>query len=206
MAMLVLVARLHAQQVADPDFNPKIERPAFAPGQGPVVLLDEAHFNFHTALGRYQSFAALLSRDGYVVNASKEKFSRESLRAGKNLVIANALSARNQLNWNPPFDPSFTDNEVRAVREWVAAGGALFLIVDHFPMPETARKLAEAFGVHFHNGYAVDPQAPQGPLVYRRADKSPADYCPPVCPVKPRASRASGKSASAARHCCRKLL
>lgn len=173
---LFVSTNANAQQVADPEFKPKIEKPAFAEGKGPLVLLDEAHFNFHTATGRYQSFAELLRRDGYVVNASKAPFSKESLKAAKVLVIANALSERNQTNWNPPIDPSFTDDEVRAVHEWVAAGGALFLIVDHFPMPETARKLAEAFGVRFHNGYAMDPQAPPGPLVYKRADKSLSDH------------------------------
>ena len=167
---------IKAQQVPDPDFKPPLENPAYAEDKGPVVLIDEAHFNFHTASGRYKSFADLLRRDGYVVRASKEKFSKESLNAGKILVIANALSRRNALNWNPPFDPSFTDEEVAAVREWVNQGGALMMMVDHSPMPATAGKLAEAFGVRFHNGFAVDPQAPPGPLLYKRADKSLADH------------------------------
>ena len=169
-------AEIRAQQVPDPDFKPRIEKPAYAEGKGPVVMIDEAHFNFHTASGRYRSFAELLRRDGYVVQASKKKFGKESLNAGKILVIANALSKRNAQNWNPPFDPSFTDEEVTAVREWVSQGGALMMMVDHFPMPATAGKLAEAFGVRFHNGYAVDPQAPPGPLLYTRADKSLADH------------------------------
>jgi hypothetical protein len=169
-------AEIKAQQVPDPDFKPPVEKPAYADGKGPVVLIDEAHFNFHTASGRYKSFADLLRRDGYVVQASKEKFSKESLKAAKILVISNALSRRNALNWNPPFDPSFTDEEVAAVREWVNQGGALIMMVDHFPMPATAGKLAEAFGVRFHNGNAVDPQAPPGPLLFKRADKSLADH------------------------------
>ena len=169
-------AEIKAQQVPDPDFKPPIEKPAYAEAKGPVVLIDEAHFNFHTASGRYQSFADLVRRDGYVVKASKEKFSKESLKAGKILVIANALSQRNAINWNPPFDPSFTDEEIAAVREWVDQGGALMMMVDHFPMPATAGKLAEAFGVRIHNGYAVDPGAPPGPLLYTRADKSLADH------------------------------
>jgi hypothetical protein len=169
-------ADIKAQQVPDPDFKPPIEKPAYAEGKGPVVLIDEAHFNFHTASGRYRSFADLLRRDGYVVQESKEKFSKESLKSGKILVIANALSQRNAANWNPPFDQSFTDEEVAAVREWVNQGGALMMMVDHFPMPATAGKLAEAFGARFHNGYAVDPQAPPGPLLYTRAGKSLADH------------------------------
>jgi hypothetical protein len=172
------VAEIKAQQVPDPDFKPPIEKPAYAEGKGPVVLIDEAHFNFHTASGRYQSFADLLRRDGFVVQASKEKFSKESLKAGKILVISNALSERNRspLSWNPPFDPSFTEEEVAAVRDWVNQGGALMMMVDHFPMPALAGKLAEAFGVRIHNGYAVDPQAPPGPLLYKRADKSLSDH------------------------------
>ena len=169
-------AEIKAQQVPDPDFKPPIEKPAYAEGKGPVVLIDEAHFNFHTASGRYQSFADLVRRDGYVAQASKEKFSKESLKAGKILVIANALSQLNSVNWNPPFDPSFTDDEIAAVREWVNQGGSLMMMVDHFPMPATAGKLAEAFGVRIHNGYAVDLQAPPGPLLYKRADKSLADH------------------------------
>ena len=169
-------AEIRAQQVPDPDFKPPIEKPEYAEGKGPIVMIDEAHFNFHTASGRYRSFAELLRRDGYVVQASKEKFGKESLKAGKILVIANALSKRNAHNWNPPFDPSFTDEEVAAVREWVSQGGALMMMVDHSPMPATAGKLAEAFGVRFHNGYAIDPQAPPGPLLYTRADKSLADH------------------------------
>ena len=167
---------IRAQQVPDPDFKPPIEKPAYPEGKGPVVMIDEAHFNFHTASGRYQSFANLLWRDGYVVRASKKKFGKESLKAGEILVVANALSKRNAHNWNPPFDPSFTDEEVAAVREWVSQGGALMMMVDHFPMPATAGKLAEAFGVRFHNSYAVDPQAPPRPLLYTRADKSLADH------------------------------
>jgi len=176
VAALLLPLRLVAQQVADPDFKPAIEKPAYAPGKGPVVLVDEAHFNFHTASGRYQAFADLLRRDGYVVVASREKFRRESLKEGRILVIANALSERNQTNWSPPIDRGFTDDEVVAARAWVDGGGSLMLIVDHFPMPAIADNLARAFGVQFHNGYAVDPQAPPGPLVFRRADNSLADH------------------------------
>ncbi len=168
--LLLLVCSLafmvQAQQVADTDFKPKIEKPAFDEGKGLVVLLDEAHFNFHTASGRYQTFANLLRRDGYVVNASKEKFSKESLKAGKILVIANALNESNKDDWSPPNPSAFTDEEVAAVRNWVNQGGALLLIADHLPFPGAADKLATAFGIHFNNGYALEPKEPPGPLTF----------------------------------------
>jgi hypothetical protein len=174
--LLSAAGTVRAQQVADPDFKPPIGKPAYTTGKGPVVLIDEAHFNFHTAAGRYSAFAELARRDGYVVRESKAKFSKESLKAGKVLVIANALSERNQSDWSPPFEPSFTDEEVAAVHAWVKAGGSLLLIVDHFPMPALAEKLALAFGIRFNNGYALDPSAPPGPLVFKRADQSLADH------------------------------
>ena len=50
-------------QIADLEFRPPIVNPAFEIGAGPVVLIDEAHYNFHTAEGRYKRFAELLRRD-----------------------------------------------------------------------------------------------------------------------------------------------
>ncbi len=41
-----------AQQQADTLFQPVVAQPAYALGAGPVVLIDEAHHNFHTVEGR----------------------------------------------------------------------------------------------------------------------------------------------------------
>ena len=47
-----------AQQFADPEFDAKVDRPAFT-DRHPVVFIDEAHNNFHTGDGRYKPFADL---------------------------------------------------------------------------------------------------------------------------------------------------
>jgi hypothetical protein len=164
-----------AQQVADTEFKPAVESPAFALGKGPVVLIDEAHHNFHTASERYQPFASLLRRDGYAVSASAASFDRASLGKGSVLVIANATGSLNEPPFSAPIEPAFSDAEVEAVHEWVSRGGSLLLIVDHFPWPDAARKLAEAFGVHFDSGIASEPDQP-GPLVFQRSDKSLAEH------------------------------
>ena len=78
-----------AQQFADPEFDAKVDRPAF-PDHHPLVLLDEAHNNFHTADGRYKPFADLLTNDGFEVKPNKEKFSSQSLKGCTILVVANA--------------------------------------------------------------------------------------------------------------------
>ena len=158
-ALLSLAAAgaLRAQQVADTAFAPPIASPAFAEGRGPIVAVDEAHGNFHTITGRYLAFANLVRRDGFVVRASKEKFSAAALRDVRVLVIANALHPRNASgNWTLPTPPAFTPDEIRTVAVWVREGGALLLIADHMPFPGAADTLAAAFGFTFSNGYTQD--------------------------------------------------
>ncbi|HEX5709245.1 MAG TPA: hypothetical protein VFX96_18220 [Pyrinomonadaceae bacterium] len=175
ITLSLLAPTVCAQQVADPDFKPAVGKPAYKEGRGPVVCVDEAHFNFHTAGGRYAAFATLLRGDGYVVRPSTARFTRESLKDCRVLVIANANSERNQTNWTLPIDPAFTDEEVAAVAAWVKAGGALFHIVDHMPMPGASDKLARAFGVEFSNGFALVPDV-QGPMIFKRADGQLGDH------------------------------
>jgi hypothetical protein len=170
LILCVLCAVTRAQQVADPDFKPAVERPAYKQGRGPRVLLDEAHHNFHTATGRYQPFAELLRRDGYVVEASAKPFNRASLKGARVLVIANALAERNVGNWTLPTPSAFTDEEIEAVRAWVRGGGSLFLIADHMPMGGAAQKLGAAFGVRWNNGFALPEKQGAGTLFFSRAD------------------------------------
>lgn len=153
-----------AQQVSDTAFAPPIPDPMYKAAKGPVVFLDEAHSNFHTADGRYLPFATLLRRDGYAVRASKLAFSKASLKDAKILVIANAQAE--------PGKTAFTDDEVRAVSDWVKAGGSLFLIADHMPFPAAADNLARAFGIRFHNGYAIDPNVQSATMHFKSADGS----------------------------------
>jgi hypothetical protein len=114
LLLAALCPAARAQQVADTTFAAPVPHPAFAAGKGPVVLLDEAHGNFHTASGRYRPFAEFLRRDGYVVQPFKAKFTPESLGVGRILVIANALVASNQQNWALPTPSAFSDNEIAA--------------------------------------------------------------------------------------------
>lgn len=145
-----------AQQVADPDFDTKVANPAYKQS-GPTVLFDEAHNNFHTAGGRYKPFADLITNDGYQVVPNKEKFSTESLKAYKILLISNALGAP-RMNDPAAGNAAFTDAEADAVRDWVKAGGALLLIADHAPMGAANQVLGERFGVNMSKMFTLDNQ------------------------------------------------
>ena len=143
-------------QVADTAFAPHVARPAYAVGRGPLVLLDEAHANFHTASGRYAPFVKVLRRDGFVVEPLTRGFSDAALATARILVIANAMAERNRGNWSLPTPSAFTADEIDVVRRWVSAGGSLLLIADHMPFGGAAADLASAFGVHMTNGFATD--------------------------------------------------
>jgi hypothetical protein len=176
MALLVAVSAVVAgQQVPDTEFQPAIPKPAFLPQRGPVVLLDEAHFNFHTATGRYLPFAELLRRDGYVVTPSARLFTADALRGASVLVVSNALNERNQTDWSPPNPPAFTPIEVEAVRDWVSVGGALLLIADHKPFAGAAEDMGRAFGIRFLDG-AVLRKGGAGPMVFHKTDGTLTDH------------------------------
>jgi hypothetical protein len=143
------------QQVPDTEFSPALGRePRFAEGKGPLVRIDEAHHNFHTVDGRYQTFAKLLRRDGYRVAANTVLFSRKALADTRVLVISNALHADNSNDWNLPRQSAFSAAEIRELVDWVRLdGGSLFLIADHMPFAGAAMDLGRALGVEFTDGY-----------------------------------------------------
>ena len=175
-----LICIVSAQQVADPNFNTKVDRPAYKK-KGPKVLFDEAHNNFHTAGGRYKPFADLISSDGYEVTPNKEKFSAATLKGFKILVISNAMGAA-QMNLPAASNPAFTAEECDAVRDWVRQGGALLLVADHAPVGGANQILGERFGIDMSKQYTVDEQnyekETQNPgfIVYTRESGRLADH------------------------------
>lgn len=159
-----------AQQVADTVFSPQVTAAAFPAGSGPIVLVDEAHYNFHTVDGRYAPFAHLLRADGFTVAPNRDTLTPAALQRANVLVIANALP--DTQNWVVPTRSAFSEKEVAAVEQWVKEGGALLLIADHMPFAAAAADLAAAFGILFQDGYAVRPTDFSGLHVFRRSDQT----------------------------------
>lgn len=167
-------------QMADPNFNAKVENPAYKK-DGPKVLFDEAHNNFHTATGRYKPFADLITNDGYQVIPGKEKFSAATLKGYQVLVISNALGAA-RMNDAAATNSAFTEEESDAVRDWVKAGGSLLLIADHAPMGSANQSLGKRFDVDMSKMFTLDQQnhdtesGNPGFIVYTRESGRLADH------------------------------
>ena len=85
LILLAAYGSVLAQQVPDYTFEPKISKPAYPDQNGPVVIVDEAHHNFHTIDGRYAAFAKVLTKDGYLVKPGKQPFTAEGLKGVKNV-------------------------------------------------------------------------------------------------------------------------
>ncbi|MFC1563542.1 hypothetical protein ACFL6G_01340 [candidate division KSB1 bacterium] len=156
-------------QIADKDYNYRIDDPAFEKNTGPVVLVDEAHNNFHTIDGRYSPFAKLLENDGYIVRKGNREITPELLNSCSVFVVSVAIPDGN--------NSAFSDAEIVILKEWVNSGGSFLLITDHHPDVPGVEKLAAAFGVTLNNGYALEgpPNDPK-PVFFKKENNSLAAH------------------------------
>jgi hypothetical protein len=153
-ATLVLASvAAFAQVEVDPDFDATVKVKTYGAKEHPHIVIDEAHNNLHTADGLYKPLATLLTNDGYEVEAGKEKFQPQTLRAMRVLIIANA---RPEGATEDSSQSAFTDAECDIVREWVSGGGSLLLIADHVPFGSAAAELSKRFGISMGKGIAFD--------------------------------------------------
>jgi hypothetical protein len=175
--MLCAASTALAQQVPDRGYHPAIGQPRYATGKGPVVCVDEAHFNFHTLGERFWAFGELLRRDGFTLRASAGKFDAATLASCRVLVISNAQPSDADWDTYPHPTPSaFTVGEIAAVHRWVDEGGSLLLIADHMPLAGAALRLASAFDVEFQDGFARRDPESDAPDLFRRDDRTLRDH------------------------------
>lgn len=165
VAALAYLALFPVGQQPDRSFHATIKSPAYT-DHHPAVLLDEGHYNAHTAKGGYAPFAKLLRNDGYQVLRHQGPFTPDALRDVSVLVIVNAAGGSNPklfginlvfLRRGQREAPAFTPAEVAAVRDWVAGGGSLLLIADHSPFGSAAAPMGRAFDVTMSQGFTEVP-------------------------------------------------
>lgn len=149
--LLVTISSI-AQQIPDTLYLPNTKKQF----HDNTIFIDEAHNNFHTKNNRFKPFANVLVKAGCKVKSLTHKFSEESLRNIKTLVIANALVEGARGPFVIPTPSAFTNKEVESIKKWVENGGSLFLIADHMPFAGASEQLGAAFGFTFYDSFLFD--------------------------------------------------
>ena len=158
-----------SQQRVDNIIIPKIDNPRYENSKGPVIYIDQSHYNFHQKSGRFKPFSDLLISDGYKVDSI---INLKKLKKGDVLVVANAINQRNLRNWRRPIDDAFTKDEIVFLKKWVKKGGNLLLIADHMPFAGATNSLANAFGFDFCDGFAyLDKESRRLPDIFSIENK-----------------------------------
>lgn len=150
LAVAVTAAGCTSGDQPDTRFDTRVTHPAHG-ANGPRVLFDEAHHNHHHLRGGYSAFARLIESDGCRVTRGTHAFTREALAPYRVLVVATAMGSNERND-----DPAFTDAECDAVRAWVADGGGLLVVTDHYPFGHAMERLVQRFGVRVNKGEVDD--------------------------------------------------
>jgi len=166
LALILAASSSAAQQVRDTSFRFENVNPAFPAAAGPVVCVDEAHNNFHTADGRYWVFAELLREDGYRVEGFGGKFDPEGLLDCSILVSANPGEVG--MDDAYPHPSAFTRDDISELVKWGRGGRSLLLIIDHAPVPGAAADLGIVLGINMLDGEALGrPEGSPPPDVFQ---------------------------------------
>jgi len=154
-------------------------------GEYPVVLWDGSHNNYGVDT-TFNSYLDWLGGQGYAVSLSEDLFNHDVLAGVDVLVLDNPLAEANIEYWGLPTPSAYADDEVSAVIDWVRAGGAVLMVVEHMPFPGAFGLLLDAFEVEASNGFAIkssgvsllgtDDQGPVGLFVYKRSSGDFPDH------------------------------
>lgn len=151
-------ADTHWPMSNDPAFDASVHRPAFAPSEGPKILLDRAHHNFFLQWGFIQPFVDLAQADGFQPVIGDESFTPEYLAPFDIVMIITALPFDFTTKTEVTTETSFTDGELTALQDWVAAGGSLLVFSEHAPFDQAINPLLQRFGINSSVGTIADPQ------------------------------------------------
>jgi hypothetical protein len=141
----------------DPSFDASVEHPAYAMSQGPVILLDGAHHNFFIQWDFIEPFARLAKADGYRPVVGQQAFSPEYLQSFDIVMIITALPFDFTTKTEVTTEATFTEAEIDALYDWVAAGGSLLVFSEHAPFDQAINPLLRRFGISSSVGTIADP-------------------------------------------------
>jgi len=151
LALAFVLLLVGCSRPYDASYDTHVSAPAYV-GSLPRILVDQGHHNRHDVSGTYKPFAELLRSDGCSVSVLSGRITRAALEGVQVLVIPSALGTDDQNT-----TPAFSRPEVETIVRWIAAGGSLLLITDHFPFGDAVKDLAAPLGVQFSGGMTLDP-------------------------------------------------
>ena len=153
LLLLLLLTAAGCGDSGDREFDTSIAMPAYVQ-EHPRVAYDEGHHNRHLARGTYRPFVELIRHDGYEVEALRDRITAAKLAPFRMLIIVGAKSESDASD-----SSAFTETECAAIQAYVASGGALLLVTDHFPFGSAVETLGRRFGVEMSKGMTVDSVA-----------------------------------------------
>lgn len=142
----------------DPAFDASVHSPAFPPAEGPRILLDKAHHNFFVQWGFIDPFRNLAKANGFQPVIGDEPFTPEYLARFDIVMIITALPFDFTTRTEVTTETTFTDAELTAVHDWVAAGGSLLVFSEHAPFDQAINPLLKRFGITSSVGTVGDPE------------------------------------------------
>ncbi|MEJ8567907.1 hypothetical protein [Elongatibacter sediminis] len=142
----------------DPAFDPSVRAPAYAHGEGPIILLDGAHHNFFVQWEFIEPFADLAAADGYQPIIDDEPFTPEYLARFDIVMIVTALPFDFTTKTEVTTETTFTQAEITALHDWVEAGGSLLVFSEHAPFDQAINPLLQRFGMASSVGYVADTE------------------------------------------------
>jgi hypothetical protein len=148
--LLLLFSCSGNTSIADTQFDVSVDQPMLS-GLRPTVYFDESHNNHHRVSTTYKPFAALLAKDGCIVNSNKKPISQPVLSDARIYIIATAKGKE-----DPGATSPFTQEEIDVLEAWVHDGGSALIITEHYPFGAAMTPLLNKFGVEIHNGYTED--------------------------------------------------
>jgi hypothetical protein len=139
----------HAQSV-DTEFDASIRTPAYQ-SSGPVIMIDEAHYNLSND-DTYGPLFKLLKADGYYLKYNSSKLSSNILKGADVMVIINPRGGR----YMDKEQSVFLKEEGAILTNWIKNGGSLLLIIDNFYSVAASRNLLTTLKVQVSGGTVTD--------------------------------------------------
>ncbi len=141
----------------DPKFDTKVKNPMFEKAEGPFILLDAAHHNFHVTEGFIDPFTSLAEADGYQTIVGTSAFTAQFLQSLNIVMIITALPFKFTSKTEVTTETTYTGAEIEALYQWVSEGGSLLVFSEHAPFDQAINPLLKRFEITSSVGTIADP-------------------------------------------------